>query len=314
MKTLSRFLLMLLVAVFAVSAQAQDKPRWAIRGIGGLNGDRTNKTYKFVKFETFGGDLAQLRNEATQPLVEYLAKTHGLNADDATVKTLSSSTTEVTLPNDPDGSMKVQHEYTVTFKGADGAPDVSYNAMLVDEYASFDENVDMTYDYTLYQLFAVGTEADTQPIYDDYSFTRSYNAKAGLMSLVPGMGQFYKGQPTKGWCILGAEAFFAGMGVFMEIQRHKYSEDAKKCLTNPGHGNYDSYVSKTESWEKFRNGAIGCFAAVYIYNLCDAFFSKGPRQVVVKKASGNTALSFGPTMVYDPSSLVAPAVGLTYTF
>ena len=64
-----------------------------------------------------------------------------------------------------------------------------------------------------------------------------------------------------------------------------------------------------------RNISIGCAVATYIYNLCDAAFSKGPRQVVVRKNTAPTAsMSFGPTLVYDPNTVMAPAVGMTVTF
>lgn len=60
MKTFYSLLLLLLTLVPALS---KDKPRWAIKGVSDINGKRSNDSYRFVKFETFGGDLSQLRSE-----------------------------------------------------------------------------------------------------------------------------------------------------------------------------------------------------------------------------------------------------------
>lgn len=90
MKTLSRLFIIIMLAIPAIAGQAQDKPRWASKGAGHLQDKRSNDTYRFVKFETFGGDLTQLRNEQTRPLIEYLASTFGLEADKAEARVIST--------------------------------------------------------------------------------------------------------------------------------------------------------------------------------------------------------------------------------
>lgn len=310
MKTLSRLFIIIMLAIPAIAGQAQDKPRWASKGAGHLQDKRSNDTYRFVKFETFGGDLTQLRNEQTRPLIEYLASTFGLEADKAEARVISTGGGDASLPNDAEGSTAVSRDYKVTFSGA---KDETFYARLVDEYVTFDENIDLTYDFTLYQLYAVATAGGAEPVYDDYSFTRNYNAKALALSIIPGLGQLYKGQNTKAYCIWGGEAVFAAFTIAGEMRRHQYSKDRDNARLEGHHDIADSYHSKMKSWRTVRNIAICGLVGVYVYNLADAAISKGARQVIVKKKNG-TQLSLQPGVVYDPSSTLAPAVGMSLTF
>jgi len=306
MKNLSRFLILILLLGTAAIAGAQDKPRWAQKGIASLNKERTNDTYEFVKFETFGGDLDQLRKERLDTLIQYFSKRYNLNSEAASVTPLYKGDAFQSMPNDGDGDQRVQRTYLVTFSGSKSA---TFYAELVDEYISFDENADMSYDYTLYQLYAVSSTADgAQPTFDDFELTRSYNAKALALSIIPGLGQIYKGQNTKGYCFLGGDIVFAATAIICDVKRHDHSQNAKDYPEFA-----PSYRSKAKSWRTMRNLAIGCAAATYIYNLFDAALSKGARQVVVKKPNG-TNLALGPGLVYDPITEFSPALSLTVTF
>lgn len=310
---MSRFLTVITLIFLAFSAQAQDKPRWAIKGANDLNEQRTNKTYTFVKFETFGGDLAQLRNESTKPLVEYLAKVFTLIDDETTVTDLTGhDTLERSLPNDPDATDGITRDYMVTFTGQHPA---TFYARLIDEYVSFDDNVDETYDYTLYQLFEVATsEGKTVPEWDAIGFTRSYNIDALVSSIIPGCGQWYKGQTTKAYCIWGGEAVCIAAALWTEKRRRQYAKERNYNLEIGKLDAWDSYKSKSQSWRVFRNIAIAGACGVYVYNLIDAAFSKGPRQVVVKGRASSASLAVAPTIVYDPTTVASPALALTLNF
>lgn len=306
MKTLSRFLLLLLLLGTAFNVSSQDKPRWAQKGVASLNKERTNDTYEFVKFETFGGDLERLRKERLDTLIRYFADHYSLNEDAATVTTISGEDAFQSMPNDADGDSRVQRTYLVTFAGNRPA---KFYAELVDEYVTFDENVDMSYDYTLYQLYAVSSNAGgNEPAFDDFTLTRTYNAKALALSIIPGLGQFYKGQDTKGYCFLGGDVVFAATAVICDMKRRDHLQNARDHQDVA-----PSYRSKAKSWRTMRNLAIGCAAATYVYNLFDAALSKGARRVVVSRPDGaNIALA--PAIVYDPVTEFSPALSLSVTF
>ena len=67
------------------------------------------------------------------------------------------------------------------------------------------------------------------------------------------------------------------------------------------------YNSLADTWETGRNICIGAAAAIYVYNLIDAFTAKGARRVVVKR--GRTSLQAAPYI--DQRSF---GMGLTYKF
>lgn len=306
MKFSSRFLPTFILLCVSLISGAQDKPRWAQKGVASIEKERTNDTYQFVKFETFGSDLDQLRKERFDTLIQYFATTYRLDANSASVTPLSIGLQVQSTPNDEDGDARIQTKYLISFT----APVTKkFYAELVDEYIALEENVDMTFDNTLYQLYAISSSDNgVEPTFDDFKLTRKYNAKALAMSIVPGLGQIYKGQDTKGYCIMGAEVVFIGTAIVCENKRSKH---IKNMNTHPDVK--DSYYGKAKSWRTMRNIAIGCAGIVYIYNLFDAAFSKGARQVTVSRPTG-TSLAIGPTVVYDPMTDIAPALSLSVTF
>lgn len=308
MKTFARLLtLFVLTLLVSAEAAAQDKPRWVTKGVASLEKERSNDSYTFRSFEIFGGDIDLLRQERFNPLVGYLARTFGADSASAEVTLISALRNSPATLNDAEGDNSVQAEYRVTFSSP--SP-MTFYAKLVDEYVSFDENTDMSFDYTLYQLFAVSSEADgSVPQFDDYSYTRKYNARALALSIVPGLGQMYKGQTSKGWIIIGGEVVFVGTAIYSHIRQHNYSNDA----SNASDAIAPSYRSKSKSWRQVRDVAIIGAFGLYVYNLLDAALSKGARQVVVSKPRG-TSLSFSPSVMADPLSPAAPALRMSLTF
>lgn len=310
MKTLARLITLFMVALFvatAADASAQDRPRWTKGGTKIINRKRSNKSYEFVKFETFNPMLSTLHNERYNPLKAYIAKKVGIS------DTVDIDAAEVTLltrdyiegPVDMSDAIKqIQREVEIDF-GEHG----TYRARLVDEYVHLDGNVDETYDYTMWQLYQVATKPNTAPTYDRIDFTRSYRTEAFILSIIPGMGQALKGQYNKTAWILGIEAVSVGCALACNKKFHYFDKEAKK-------DDYigKSYASKARSWRNFRNIAIGAGVVTYIVNLIDAAKSRGPRQVIVggPEKYGNVAV--GPTVLYDPEATVAAGVGLTWTF
>lgn len=306
MRTISCILTILTALLISISATAE-KPRWASNGTASLEKERTNESYTFKNFETFNADINQLRSERFNPLVGYLANTYGLDSTSAKVELISGDSAFASAPNDADGDTRVQAEYKVTFSSPRRA---TFYAKLADEYISLEDNADMSYDYYLYQLYAVSADdSGKEPAFDDFDLTRRYNAKALALSIIPGLGQMYKGQKAKGWVILGGEAGLAAMAIYANHRAVNYNRD----YHNADDAIAGSYRSKKKSWQNVRNVAIAGACGLYLYNLLDAAISKGARRVVVKKPSG-TQLALNPGLVYDPATTAAPAMTLSLTF
>ena len=133
--------------------------------------------------------------------------------------------------------------------------------------------------YYVVELFAT-TGADKE-ITDKFTTTTSYGAAPVFYSLIPGVGQMYKGSTVKGGIILGS-AVVVGAGIITaESLRASY---IKKMKEYPKH--HDFYNNKATTWKNIRNVTIGVGAGLYLYNLIDAAVASGrPRVIVTPKRS-----------------------------
>ena len=121
------------------------------------------------------------------------------------------------------------------------------------------------------------------------------------MSLIPGMGQLYKGDKLKGYSILGVELASVACGVLCQNRMLYCKDQADKGMSAT-----DSWRSKQRGWREFRNIAIGTFGVTYLFNLFDAAADDGMSRVLVSKPEGQQ-------LTVSPSS-VGAGVALTYRF
>ena len=143
-------------------------------------------------------------------------------------------------------------------------------------------------------------------VYDPVVVTQSYGA-LGLMSVIPGVGQFYKHQYTKGGLILGGCAALTGGVIFTEQTRADY---ASKIRQTHNATLIRSYTNKRNHYALARNICIGSAAALYLYNLVDAIVAPGAQRVIVKKNKHNSSYAFAPTI----SDMGAPMLVASVTF
>lgn len=132
--------------------------------------------------------------------------------------------------------------------------------------------------YRCYTLYGVADKES--PNFDRLSFSRKYGMRGFARSLiVPGWGQLYKGNTTKGACILGGEVALVTGIIVAENLRSSY---VKKMREQPKH--LETYNTKADNWENVRNVCIGGAAALYVYNLIDALVANGRKRSVTHKA------------------------------
>lgn len=257
--------LLLLLAIglpVGSSAVAQSKPRWVRQSEKTLDKARTNEGYRFKVFNTYGTDADRLHAERFKPLLDYVGERYGIAPESLGLDSLAAE------PGVP-------VTYRILFPGEGEAVYVRK----VDEYTAYEDYVDNTYQFEYYQLYAVTEKGRTPDTFDDFGLTQDYNRRAFALSLVPGLGQLYKGQPEKGYTIMGGEvALVAAIFVF----ESKRSDYADKIGQDPDHA--DSWRSKSKSWRQMRNIGIGLAGGLYIYNLIDAALSPASRRLIVRKA------------------------------
>ncbi len=275
--------LLLVLAGLALStqvmAQGKGKPRWVDKSEESLDKKRYNETYQFKVFNTYGMDVNRLMEERFDPLMAYLGEEFGVRAETMRVDSLQLEGDEVMT-------------YFITFPSPRG--EVVMYAQRVDECCVFEDYVDNTYQYEFYQLYAVSTRPNVVPTFDDFELTRSYNSAAVALSIIPGMGQVYKGQKAKGYSFLGAEVAFVAGSIAFTVKKN-YS---RRKVRN-GIPNVDSWKSKQRSWRQMRNMCLGLGGGLYVYNLIDAAVAKGNRQLIVNKAQQKTNVSFAPAVFSD---------------
>ncbi len=105
---------------------------------------------------------------------------------------------------------------------------------------------------------------------------QGYGVSAVLRSaVVPGWGQLYKKEKAKGIIILAGTGSLVLGSVLAENQRSSYYTAAQQ--TTDIRIRKDNLAS-ADSWENVRNGLMVGAACAYIYNIVDAFTSRGAKK------------------------------------
>ena len=270
-----------IMCLSAFTARADIRPGWVDRHEDALNKQRTNDTYEFKVIRSEDTYLDRLMAERFVPLFQYLAEKYDT---DVSKMVLDSLSVPGELPT-----------YRVSFTDKEGPATVI--ARLYDEYDNTDYNVTRYPVFELYQLFAIG-EKNSAVIFDDYSEKEASKALAGVLSIVPGLGQLYKGNTAKGIAMLGTGVAVAGCAVASQLVGNSW----KKQLDG-NTGNKDSWESKVLAMKRQRNVLIGAFGILSAYSIFDAIVGDENPRVVVSESDGNT-ISVGPSSQSAGISLV----------
>lgn len=273
-----------------ISRSSSIEPEWMKKGEEVMNKKRSNDSYYFKIVENTGSSLEALKNQRVVALSSFIGQSNNIKG-----------TAKTEIVEDFSNPNAVGQE-CYSFSYTNNTETETFYAKLVDEYWELIRGLDGKTYYEYYALFAVSSNS-SMPEFDKFSTTTSYGAKGLMMSVIPGMGQIYKGSPVKGYCILGGEIACVGGIVFCDLQRASY---IKKMKEQPKYAK--EYASRADNWENGRNICIGAAAALYVYNLVDAAVIKGARRVKVKKENG-CGFSFNPSFNMNNTG-----VSLTYNF
>jgi hypothetical protein len=104
-------------------------------------------------------------------------------------------------------------------------------------------------------------------------YTTHYGLDAGWRSaILPGWGQFHKGNITKGILFLTTEVASLSGWVYCEMKR---SDNIRLSQETTNLSTVKEYRNRADSWALKRNIFIGTTAGIYVFNLLDATLSKG---------------------------------------
>lgn len=249
----------------AVNAQQKSdrlRPRWLTSSLPVSK----SPSYIFIDASGIGNSLEEARQHSFINLSTKLEHERGIKVN-SSVKVKSQAMRQ-------NGERTQQTHQSYQMECTENGKEINMTTRVIDEYWERDGQ-----GYVCYVLYTVSDNNYTGGSYDDdITLTTSYGAKGFFYSLIPGVGQLYKGSKLKGGLILGGSAACAGMIVVAENQRSSY---IKKMREKPNYKEF--YNDKAGNWENMRNGFIGAVAALYVYNLIDAAVAPGRRRVIVKK-------------------------------
>lgn len=220
----------------------------------------SNSTFHYQITEGEHQNLEDARHSCLLNLSTYIKRKHHIS---------EQAVAEISLDQvDGRSAERESYHFSYDIQGER----VTVNSFKYDEYWEYVLYPDGRRIYRCYTLYGV---ADTAaPSFDRLSFSRKYGARGFARSLiVPGWGQLYKGNKTKGACILGGEVVLIGGIIAAENLRASY---VKKMREQPKH--LDTYNTKADNWENIRNVCIGGAAALYVYNLIDAMVANGRKR------------------------------------
>lgn len=274
--------LLAVIPYITISAGSPKKPKWANR-TSDLNAQLINKSYDFKEVKTEGKSLKEARNRRIEALAGQITNTNLFKIE------------EESEGRNEQGEV-MRSSVTYTKKATSQTETIRFYHTLVDEYW---EKSDGT--YHLFSLFAT-SEGDQEPQFDHFSTTTSYGAGPAFMSIIPGVGQMYKGSTFKGICMLGGVAAFGLGALFCENERSDYKNKIK------GQPQFaQTYNTKANNYETARNICIGAAAAIWLYNIIDAAVAKGARKIVISPNYGSylslhpvaTTNSLGVSLAYN---------------
>ena len=258
-------LLFLLGCLFPLSFLANGqtpqniRPQWLKSYQRLLN---NNTAYDFVLIKENGPSLEELQKSRMNALGSYLKSSNKIEGE----IDWKSSTTST------DSDFQSSSTHSLSFKTMTTVE--TFNCKMVDD---FWERVDNEYKY--YALFAVTEPGVNAPI-DNFSLTTSYASDPATwgLCLIPGAAQMHKGSYLKGGIIIGGTAAIAAGAIVCNSLRDKnivkinqsHSADVRKY-----------YNDKANNCVTARNVCLGTLAALYIYNIVDAFVAPGARRIIV---------------------------------
>lgn len=288
-KYLLLVVLSLCLGTTSVSAKKSEKykPKWVTHKLP----ESKSGTYTFISAYGEGTSLDAARQKALVNLTTRLEVERGIKVNSV----LSSKTKETFSSVERDNYYSETNELDMVIE--ERGKQLNIVCRVIDEYWESDRK-----GYRIHILYTVANK--NVPVgnqNDKITVTAKYGA-AGLLSVIPSVGQFYKGTNNKGVAILTGEVASVAGILLCENTRASYK---KMMIENPKYA--AEYNTRMDTWETARNLCIGAAGVIYVVNLIDALATKGAKRVKVK--GNNVNFTFAPY-----ADARSAGVGMAMTF
>ena len=301
------FTLAILIVCSTWMAQADNKsdrlrPQWMTKQLP----NPKSAGYIFVKAEGSGSSLEAARHSCLVELASYLETECGLQIN-SHFQQHSSMTTTKNYNEHRSSNANMAYDFTQTdnfnMEVIEKGRKINMVCRTIDEY--WVKTGGMYFVTTLYTVADQNMYGGSY--YDRISTTSRYGA-AGFASVIPGAGQFLKGDVAKGVSFLVADVACAAGIILCESTRAAY---AAKVKQQPQYAL--QYSTRANNWATGRNICLGVTAGIWVWNVIDAFAAKGARHVIVKPQRGYFSMT--PTSTFDPIHHTHDmGVGVAYHF
>ena len=301
------FTLAILIVCSTWMAQADNKsdrlrPQWMTKQLP----NPKSAGYIFVKAEGSGSSLEAARQSCLVELASYLETERGLQIN-SHFQQHSSMTTTKNYNEHRSSNANMAYDFTQTdnfnMEVIEKGRKINMVCRTIDEY--WVKTGDTYFVTTLYTVADQNMYSGSY--YDRISTTSRYGA-AGFASVIPGAGQFLKGDVAKGVSFLVADVACAAGIILCESTRAAY---AAKVKQQPQYAL--QYSTRANNWATGRNICLGVTAGIWVWNVIDAFAAKGARRVIVKPQRGYFSMT--PTSTFDPIHHTHDmGVGVAYHF
>lgn len=251
------------MTLYAQSCSDRIKPSWIKQAP-----EPSNDTYVFRSIVSFGRTVDEARTKGLADLAAELGFEKGVT----TVTDMYSEDWESSTWRNDQSDEKFGSTFVVnsTIKGKD----VSFQVKSVDEYwiKGSSGEISMT------RLFAHSL-IDKNASFDRVIVTTKYGFDSMWRSVIPGWGQMYKGDWLKGGVFMGGTVALAGGALFTHLQSNIY--DRKVYEAGGKEEAMRVYANRARNFGTARNVCLGGLAALYVYNIIDAFVAPGAKRVEV---------------------------------
>ena len=257
MKPYKYLFLILLCISFAGQAQ-EIKPIWLKKTpVAG------NPSYQFQVFQVPMTNQLMAKKQLPDVASYYLERNY--NVRGVTIETFELSESY----SDNKKISRQTENIRDTVYTESGAVDVTLR--LIDEYQDVDK---------VWFLCAIPSYRTSVVNYDKMTVTSKYGIRYIWPSfIVPGAGQMVKGDWLKGGLFMGGTVALAGGALFTHLQSNIYNRKVYEAG-----GKEEAmriYANRARNFGTGRNVCLGGLAALYIYNIIDAFVAPGARRVEV---------------------------------
>ena len=301
------FTLAILIVCSTWMAQADNKsdrlrPQWMTKQLP----NPKSAGYIFVKAEGSGSSLEAARQSCLVELASYLETERGLQIN-SHFQQHSSMTTTKNYNEHRSSNANMAYDFTQTdnfnMEVIEKGRKINMVCRTIDEYW-----VKTGGTYFVTTLYTVADQNMYSGSYYDRISTTSRYGAAGFASVIPGAGQFLKGDVAKGVSFLVADVACAAGIILCESTRAAY---AAKVKQQPQYAL--QYSTRANNWATGRNVCLGVTAGIWVWNVIDAFAAKGARRVIVKPQRGYFSMT--PTSTFDPIHHTHDmGVGVAYHF